>query len=223
MKLLLLSLLLSLVSCSLLQEKKDPLNQYIQSSVEEIAASTPEVEEALTQYGSMGAGTYKAKATLLTPVLLEMKEKEKPFSEAVTQKNIAEAKKKFTENKTCLKISLRVITQSKYAYFEEWSAKVFIEQSVNEKLEFPLVWTEESLTAKPQTKLASAFHGKTEHYSNEGVACTEKPIPLNKGFTLKLLPSFIQWPFDGTLDLSWNFVDPGAKPLKKIKETYRGW
>lgn len=214
--------LLLLPSCAFLQGKKDPSQELIAGNSDQLAISVSEVEEALTQYESMGAGTYKVRATVLTPALLELREKSKPFNEEIIQKNISESKKNFSDNKTCFQIALKVINQSKYAYFDEWKGRVFVDNP-DQKFEFPLEWTEESLKNKPKTQIGSAFHGKTDHYFNEGVACTETPVPLKKGFTLKLLPSYIQWPFDGTLDLSWSFVDPEDKTPKKVKERYRGW
>lgn len=211
-----------LSSCAFLQGKKDPSQELIAGNSDQFAVSVTEVEEALTQYESMGAGTYKIRATVLTPALLELREKSKPFSEEIIQKNILESKKNLSDSKTCFQIALKVINQSKYAYFDEWKGRVFVDDS-EQKLEFPLEWTEESLKAKPKSQVGSAFHGKTDHYYNEGVACTETRVPLQKGFTLKLLPSYIQWPFDGTLDLSWSFVDPNDKTPKKVKERYRGW
>lgn len=211
-----------LTSCTLLQGKADPSQEYIAGNSNELAVSVSEVEEALTQYESMGAGTYRVRATILTPALLELREKSKPYDKKIIEQNLIQAKKDFADNKTCFHITLKVINQAKYAYFDEWKGRVFVENN-NQKLEFPLEWTTESLNNKPKALSASAFYGKTDHYFNEGIACTETPFPLKNGFTLKLLPSYIQWPFDGTLDLSWSFVDPNNKTPKKIKERYRGW
>lgn len=211
-----------LPSCSLLQEKKDPSPEFISGNTELFKMSVNDLEEALSDYGSMGAGTYKVRATLLTESLLEMREKSKPLTLEIINKNIEEAKKQYTHNKTCFSITLKAINQSKYAYFEEWKGKVFVEEN-NNNLEFPLEWNSEALLSKPQIEMSASFHGKTEHYLNRGIACTETAVPLTRGLSLKLLPSFIQWPFDGTLDLSWNFVDPKANSAKKVKESYRGW
>ncbi len=199
-------LIVFLASCSLLQGKNDPSTEFIAGKSENLKISLNDLEEALTDYGSMGAGTYKMRVTVLTPTFLQMRD-----HKMIAQNEVL-----------CFAVSLKVINQAKYAYFDEWTAKAFISEK-EEQIEFPLEWTKESLQSKPQTKLGASFHGKTEQYFNNGTICSLKPIDLNKGLVLKFFPSYIQWPFDGSLDLSWDFIEPGAKSLKKAKERYRGW
>jgi len=119
---------------------------------------------------------------------------------------------------TCFLILLKVKSDEKYASFNEWTGKVILKNT-----EYPLLWTEEALKTPPQKKTASTYFGKTNHYMNQGIACVNMGLALEDEITLKLSPSFIQWPFDETLKLSWDFKSLTKKTPPKIKEKYRGW
>lgn len=216
-------ILIAFASCSLLTPKVDPPSTYIAGSANELQISLQNIEESLTQYESMGAGTYKMKVTLLTPLLLEMRELTKPFTQEEIQKNIREIQEQLSKKHTCFEVTLRTIKDKKYASFEEWKARAF-SSAEEKKLEYPLDWKQEALNSKPAILKLSSYYGASEQYENKGILCSETPIEnIEKGIVLKFLPSFIQWPFDGTLDLEWTFIDPLNKNPKRIKERYRGW
>jgi hypothetical protein len=72
---------------------------------------------------------------------------------------------------------------------------------------------------------------RLEQWLGDGVACTYAKPQLNKGFGLKIKPNFVQFPFDSTAKLFWEFpeikiVDGEEVKVEKKKrsyKSYRGW
>lgn len=215
--------------------------------------SYSELYERLTKKGSMGGGLYSISLTPLTPPLLEKKAIAEGSWKNLRPEEIVELQRqlisKYATGQMCFEYRseiLRFVQASKTA---DWRLKLFTDLvSVREgEIEiqeqgaqvYDLSW--QSPLPQVVESHVTKIHDKIPQWLQSGVSCLDRIIPLEKGFAVKIIAPYINFPFPSDLRLDWgkwaSYSDDQLKddanqdpiPSKSSKvptqnsQRYRGW
>ena len=205
--LILTSLLTTITSCSLfLSKPRVDFRRYITG--EGLNEKTSQdIISSLTRFGYLGGGNYEVKAYPITLPLIESEAKElqalRGFNKAQLNKIINKKRIEYTEQKTCFQLNYSVIRFKEVAPLKSWKAYIV----TKDQTEFPVKWKESSLKKKPISSIITGLYGIESKWYNEGIGCVDVGLPIEKGFLIKLVPSYVQWPFPDSASLTWGMPE----------------
>jgi len=228
--LLFVSILL-LNSCALFSpNSKDKTYSYLTG----VGLNNPmpeQVKKALTRASSMSGGNYQFKAYPYTYTLVDSMVREAAAQRGLNEKQQMDLRnrleKKYLADRTCFHFSYEVLRFAESSRLQDWKLSIV---DVSEQ-EFPAQWLEEDQLKKPVRTKKIVAGDKLDKWLSDGAACTEASPKLSSGFGIKVTPKFVQFPFDKTAKVYWEFpeikmIDGQAQEVegkKKNFRTYRGW
>tara|TARA_R110000868_G_scaffold30668_3_gene113197 strand:+ start:10093 stop:10779 length:687 start_codon:yes stop_codon:yes gene_type:complete len=223
-------IILFLSSCALLGPKK-PLStpQLITGGSDIAKLSSDEMAKQLTRDTTMGGGIFELQATPLSRALMQQRWQELNSSRGYSPHDLAKTKSwhlsRFIESKTCIDFHYSVTRFEETKFLSNWKLILELEGE-----QYDMTWLEQpagenifvSQIATP-THMARKWH-------NQAIACTSTELPIEKGFTLKVLSAYVPWPFSSESSMEW-FFQPLTKEdeaalierQKKKQQKYRGW
>lgn len=197
-----------------------------------LKSPTPkEFEKALSREREMAGGNYFVKAYPFTEAYLKAKAREQAEIRGLNalqeQKVLDNMREKFTKDKTCFHFNYEVLLHQASSRLEHWKLNLIDETDQ----EYPLEWKKEDLNRSPVLTRKIRSGDRLEQWLGDGVACTYARPKLNKGFGLKIRPNYVQFPFDKTAELFWEFPEIKVVDGKEVKvekkkrsyKSYRGW
>ncbi|MCF8059050.1 MAG: hypothetical protein K9K67_07125 [Bacteriovoracaceae bacterium] len=224
-------LLFSLVSCAFFtRNPKDRTFEFLTGKGVE-AASPEQFEKALARTTYMAGGNYQISAFPYTESYLKSLAKNHTHTRGLTpiesQKYLKSLQEKFSEGKTCFKFRYEVLRFNQSAELKNW--QIILLDKTNQ--EFPLTWRNGDLEKAPVMTRVLRSGDNLEQWLGDGVACTNAEPHLNSGFGLKVKPSYVQFPFDSTAEIYWEFPEikivngkeVQVEKKKKAFKSYRGW
>lgn len=194
-------------------------------------AKPKEFEKALSRERNMAGGNYLVKAYPFTEAYLVAKAREQANLRglnAIEEQKVLDAlREKYTADKTCFHFNYEVLLHDKSSRLEHWKLNLIDDKDQ----EYPLEWNSDDLKRSPIMTRKIRSGDKLEQWLGDGVACTYAKPSLNKGFGLKITPNFVQFPFDKTAKLFWEFPEIKIVEGKEVKvekkkrsyKSYRGW
>ncbi len=229
MKLVLTFIVLSLSSCAIFIPKKESEHHiYPLLTKKTTRFSTDQIQSILTKSHSMAGGNYQISAFPLTQSYIHSKVRDLTNNKHLTKEQqlalTAQLEKRWILDKTCMQFHYEVVRFDQAKNLKDWQLTLIDSNKVTSSLNW------EKMPVPIQSEIQRQ-EGKLEKWINDGVACTSPAVDLTAGFSLKVRPSFVQWPFQSEKKMAWNFShykkDEGKKILipkkKQVKERYRGW
>tara|TARA_R110000868_G_scaffold86182_7_gene241734 strand:- start:349 stop:1035 length:687 start_codon:yes stop_codon:yes gene_type:complete len=217
-------------SCALLSPTKS-LNtpQLITGGADISKLSSDEIAQNLTRETTMGGGIFDLQAIPLSKALLNQRWQELNNSRAFGPKDLVKTKNwhmsRFIDNKTCIDFHYSVTRFEQTKYLSNWKLILDIDGQSYDMEWMDLAKGENifvSQVATP-THMARKWH-------NQAIACATTELPLEKGFSLKVLSAYVPWPFSSEAVMEWYFQpltpeDEAAmiEREEKKKQKYRGW
>jgi hypothetical protein len=193
--------------------------------------TTDEIKTALLRNSSMSGGNYQFNAFPYTYTLIDAMVRETTQLRGLTkdqQQTLKDSlEEKYLLDKTCFNFSYEVTRFEQSSRLQDWSLAIVDK----EDQEFATQWSDEDLKKKPVVSKRNVAGDKLNKWLSSGVACTQASPKLASGFGIKVTPKFVQFPFDKSAKLFWEFpeikiVDGQAQEVegkKKSFRSYRGW
>lgn len=193
--------------------------------------SSMEVMDALTRDSSMSGGNYQIKAYPYTYTLIEAMVREAAEQRGLNpeqQKSLKEnLTKKFLAQKTCFHFNYQVLRFNKSSQLKNWKLAILDKKDQ----EYPTDWNGDDLKVSAVKTKKVVAGDRLDQWLGEGTACTSATPALKSGFGIKVTPDFVQFPFDKSAKIYWEFpeiriVDGEEEVVedkKKSYRSYRGW
>jgi len=192
-----------LCSCSFLRPTSNSLElaKYFNNNLGNI--SSDEIRGRLTRIGYMAGGQYEFQVIPITLSMLEAEANELKVQRGLTdyevQKIISTRKQELIDNKICVEMNLSIVKFSSVTTFSKWNVEII--DSLGGK--YPITWKLEDLTKSPISTLFNGLYGIEQKWFNNATGCVRVSLPVEKGFKIKLSPTFVQWPFPDSTILTW--------------------
>ncbi|GEM_PF-2071829 len=222
---------LSLTSCAFFSPNpEDNTYQYLTGEGVE-SASPDQFEKALTRATDMAGGNYTVSAYPYTESYLKSLSNHQAhirgFNPIEAQKYLESLQVKFNKGRTCFNFRYEVLRFNQSSELKNWQI-ILLDKT---GLEYPLTWDKEDLKKAPVMTRVLRSGDNLEQWLGDGVACTTAEPQLNSGFGLKVKPSYVQFPFDATAKIYWEFPEIKIVDGKEVKvegkkksfKPYRGW
>lgn len=189
------------------------------------SVSPAEVEKVLSREIYMAGGNYHISAFPYTHSYIEALSNEQARLKGLNSKE----KEKFSrhlnqslvKNKLCFNFKYSVLRFNQVSRLKSW--KIFFFDNAGN--EYPLSWKQDSMEKAPIVTFVQQSGDKLEKWLGDGVACTTANITLSSGFSLKVIPQYVQFPFDSYAQLYWDYSEGEQAPGKKQRgfKSYRGY
>ncbi len=234
MKTLILAALFFLSSCSFFSSHKSQDRTYSYLTGKGLVnPTTQEIKQALVRESSMAGGNYQISAYPYTHTLIEAMVREAAQQRGLNSEQQKEMKTSLENlyliDKTCFHFAYEVLRFKLSSRLENW--KLFVVDKAEQ--EYTTTWNAPDLVKAPILSRKIVSGDKLEKWQSSGVACTPATLKLTSGFSVKVAPEFVQFPFPKSVRVYWDFpeieiVDGQAQevPTEKKKRnhrSYRGW
>jgi len=192
---------------------------------------TVDIKNALMRDLSMAGGNYSLKAYPYTRTLVEAMSREKADLLGLPPKHIEryakQMEKDFIDDKVCFYFEYEVLRFEKASRLENFKLALLDKEDQS----YPLQFIEEDLGKQPGLSKVLRSGDRLPKWFGSGIACTKANPSLNKGFGLKVEPTFVQFPFDKMASMYWEFPEIKIVDGKEVKihkkkknyKSYRGW
>ncbi len=197
-------LIVIITSCSLFQSSNNSnITPYLTGKNLDQNTSLEEIKANLTKIGYLAGGQYEVEVipiTLpsMTAEALEL-QKLRGLTNAEYSQILNIQKNKYINNKVCIQLNFNIIKFEQVSHLKDWKAEI-IDSFGNKYL---ITWMPEDLRKMPIATLFNGLYGKEMKWYNNATGCVNLAINLDKGFKVKLTPSFVQWPFSSSTILTW--------------------
>ncbi|MEC7277730.1 MAG: hypothetical protein VXV96_15520 [Bdellovibrionota bacterium] len=226
-----LFLLTLLSGCALFSPNKDDHTYLYLNDMAPASTSSDQYKSALSRDLSMAGGFYEVSAFPVVVGYVKAQAREQSSLRGLSQKQhqqiLSKLKEEFIDDKLCFTVSYQALRFDKVSHLKNW--KVFFQNPKGESI--PLSWHKEDLNKEPIKGKVMKSGDNLDSWSGSGTACTTLKTELSNGFALKVMPDYVQFPFDSTAEVYWEFPEMVEKEGKKVwKEEkkksfkgYRGW
>lgn len=231
---LLLVTMLTLTSCSLFQTQKvDLSDSYVTGLGLAPDISSEQIKKNLTRTKSMGGGNYIITTFPYTQALIQSMVRETARIRGLTKtqqdKLQSELESQWAAGKTCFQVEIQIKRfHDQVSKLKEWS----VSASTGGEMKTELSWRAEDLERPMIVSEFSDFQGQQPLHILNGVACSAVMMNLVDGVTLHFTPSYINFPFPKTEEITYSFDNYKQQEgeLIKVKDaeekkrkSYRGW
>lgn len=212
---------LILQSCALFPTEKLERSEFLTQSYQG-DASAEEIRDSLTKSEKTGGGFIAAQVMPLSEAYLSARRFARASSRGLSPEALAVMKaddyNRFLREKNCFQVDAQIIRHHEAMDLSKWEV-YFVD---DEKVSHVMVW--QSFAHVIQGRFASS-HGELPKWVVSGVACTQDVHPLDLGFSVRLTPAFVPWPFPKTLVFDWIFVgnEQERKEKRRTFRRYRGY
>ncbi len=176
-----------------------------------------EIRNFLTQTIYMAGGQYEIQATPITLPLLEKEARELQAARGFTQEELARVidHNRFTyyDERFCADVQISIVKFGQVADLEQWKLELLDQYGEH----YNLRWVDPENITGPVVTYFSGLYGLEKKWYNQGRVCSNVAIDRTKGFKIQATPSFVQWPFPATANLSWGVDVPDSY------QEYRGY
>lgn len=218
-------------SCALFSPKEeDHTFHYLKGDVP--PETTPsEFEKVLARSTSMAGGNYQISAFPYTEGLVKALAKDHANTHGLTESDYDKLKsylnEQLIEAKTCVHFQYEVLLHEKASKLNDW--QLFLVDKNNQ--EYPLQWNEADLERPPVLTRVTRSGDYLEKWLGEGTACTDAKIDFISGTAVKAQPAYVQFPFDASTKIYWEYPEFKVIDGKEIKiedrkrnyKSYRAW
>lgn len=208
-------------SCSLLPtasiEKAEYLTRGVQST-----SSAEEIRSSLLKSEKTGGGYINAQVLPLSEAYLMARRESRVSTRGLSPQSQARMKTEdfdlYLREKNCFQVEAQIIRHKEAMELSQWQAFFVDDQNVSH----PLQW--QSFGSVIQGRFA-ASHGELPQWVVSGVACSQDAHPLETGFSIRLTPAFVPWPFPKTMVFEWVFgaTEQERKEKRRTYKRYRGY
>lgn len=222
-------------SCALFQNGKQELSdRYLTGLGLSTDVKSEAIKEHLTRSLTMGGGNFTISTYPYSQALIEATIREtssiRGLSTGAQEILRKELQDNFAGSKTCFQFDIGVRRFLQVAHLKEWQIDVIDGGEMKAKL----TWRESDLSRPVMVSTFNDFQGPHPLHQLSGVACSEVVLNLKDGFTLTVSPSFMNFPFPQSGEITYSFANYEVTEkgdVIKVKEpqkdgkkkSYRGW
>lgn len=209
-------LILLLPSCGLFQVETLERSEFVTRGYQG-EASAEQIRQSLTKSQNTGGGFLSAQVLPLTQAYLSARRAERASSRGLSPEAIAQMKTQdfelYLRDKNCFQIDAQIVRHREAMELSSWQVYLVDDQ----KISHPLQWVRFSQVI--QGRFASS-QGELPKWAVGGVACSQDEHQLENGFSVRITPSFVPWPFPKTMVFEWIFAKT-SQERKEKRRTYR--
>lgn len=208
-------------SCAFLPTASIEQAEYLTRGVQS-SSSADEIRTSLQKSDKTGGGFINAQVLPYSEAYLSARRETRVSTRGLSPQAQAKMKTEdfdlYLREKNCFQVEAQVIRHQESMELSQWEAFFVDEQNVSH----PLVW--QSFGAVIQGRFASS-HGELPQWVVSGIACTQDQHQLELGFSIRLTPSFVPWPFPKTMVFQWVFgvTEQERKEKRRSFKRYRGY
>lgn len=217
--LILLGMIFLFSSCSFFQTAKDhdSPKYFTGENLEEM--SSDELKIRITKVGFMAGGQYEYTITPITQPFLQRRANELGLERGLTQDEvkmiIAKDQEKYLQQKVCIEFGISIVRFQTVSKIKEWKVAIVDKAGFS----YPIKWDRKSLRKRPIVELFPGLYGPEQKWLNFAQGCADITFALSEGFRIRVNPSYVQWPFDNSSELTWNLTAKEAGTF----QSYRGF
>lgn len=185
-------------------------------------ATAEQIRLSLTKSQNTGGGFLSAQVLPLTDAYLSAQRSTRASSRGLSPEAIAQMKtqdfERYLRDKNCFQIDAQIVRHQEAMDLSQWEIYLVDQEKISHALEW------QSFSQTIEGRFASA-QGELAKWAVGGIACSQDDHDLQNGFSLRVTPSFVPWPFPKTMVFEWIFTKSSQERKEKRRSyrRYRGY